>query len=121
MKDELSVKNRLLEFKKTLENYELLEEFDRTAFESIVGKIIVGKIEEDGTYSPHKICIIYKTGKNDVQNTKFFKSERKNSKNNKLYSLNSNEHEKLCLTDSENACGVCNSARKSLEIVERKG
>lgn len=104
LKDELSVKNRLLEFRKTLENYELLEEFDRTVFESIVDKIIVGKIEDDGTYSPHKICIIYKTGKNDTQNTKIFKSERKNSKKNKLCSLSSNESEKLCSSDSENAC-----------------
>ena len=40
IKDENSIKERLKQFKKVLENREILEAFNRTVFESIVDKLI---------------------------------------------------------------------------------
>lgn len=53
--------------KKLLESNTYLEEFDGTVFENIVDKIIVGGINQDGEINPALITIIYKTGKNDLQ------------------------------------------------------
>lgn len=61
--DEKALKTRLEGFKKLLESNKYLEEFDRTVFESIVDKIIVGGINQDGEIDPALITIIYKTGK----------------------------------------------------------
>lgn len=41
-KNEKDIKRRLQEFKRTLEQNEVLHEFDRYVFESIVEKVIVG-------------------------------------------------------------------------------
>lgn len=49
LENEQSMQKRLTEFRRTLEQNEILEEFDRSIFESIVDKVIVGGIEEDGT------------------------------------------------------------------------
>ena len=75
--DEKELKKRLEGFKKLLESNKYLEEFDRTVFESIVEKIIVGGIKDDGEIDPAMITIIYKTGNKDIQNGKSFKTKRK--------------------------------------------
>ncbi|WP_330655526.1 hypothetical protein [Alkaliphilus sp. B6464] len=49
------------DFRKTLEQNQILDKFDRYVFESIVEKVIVGRVEEDGTIDPHKLVFIYKT------------------------------------------------------------
>ena len=78
--NEHSMKRRLAEFRKTLQNNQVLDEFDRYVFESIVEKVIVGGIEEDGTVDPHKLVFIYKTGLTDNQDGSRFKPRRKNAK-----------------------------------------
>lgn len=119
--DEKALKKRLEGFKKLLESNKYLEEFDRTVFESIVDKIVIGGTNDDGDIDPAMITIIYKTGKKDSQNGRLFKSRRKNAKvveendGDKLYSQSSNEVNKLCSYSTDNTCGVCGSARKSLE------
>lgn len=60
--NEANIKNRLQMFKKTLEQNEVLEEFDRYVFESIVDKIIVGGYDENGdvrTFVPQKSTNIF--------------------------------------------------------------
>lgn len=52
--NEKSIKARLREFRKILERNELLEKFDRYVFASIVDKVIVGVINEDGIVDPYK-------------------------------------------------------------------
>lgn len=100
--DEKALKKRLEGFKKLLESNKYLEEFDRTVFESIVDKIIIGGTNDDGDIDPAMITIIYKTGKKDSQNGRLFKSRRKNAKvveendGDKLYPQSSNEVNKLC-------------------------
>lgn len=65
------LQKRIEDFKKTLLKNQILEEFDRGIFESIIEKVIIGGYDEKGEKDPYKIIFIYKTG---------FKSEFKNAK-----------------------------------------
>ena len=107
LQDEKALKVRLEGFKKLLESNKYLEEFDRSVFESIVDKIIIGGTNPDGEIDPALITIIYKTGTKDSQSGQEFKGRRKNAKmvdemNNKLYPQSSNEVETLCSHTSDN-------------------
>ena len=110
--DEKALKKRLEGFKKLLESNKYLEEFDRTVFESIVDKIVIGGTNDDGDIDPAMITIIYKTGKKDSQNGRLFKSRRKNAKvveendGDKLYSQSSNEVNKLCSYSTDNTSSL---------------
>lgn len=69
--DEDSLKRRIFDFKKALSQNEVLEEFDRGIFESIIEKVIIGGYDEKGNRDPYKITFIYKTGhKSEIGNTK---------------------------------------------------
>ncbi len=57
-----SLKDRIDTFRKLFENNEILKEFDREIFESVIEKIIVGKIDEDGNRNPYSITFIFKSG-----------------------------------------------------------
>lgn len=108
--DEKELKKRLEGFKKLLESNKYLEEFDRAVFESIVEKIVVGGIKDDGEIDPAMITIIYKTGNKDIQNGKSFKAKRKNAKetdemdSKKLCTQSSDDVNKLCSYSTDNAC-----------------
>ncbi|MGI2732719.1 recombinase family protein [Bacillus cytotoxicus] len=107
--------SRWAEFRKTLQNNQVLDEFDRYVFESIVEKVIVGGVEEDGTIDPHKLVFIYKTGLTDSQDGGKFKPKRKNTKKSKdvditnpdLCSQASDEDSKMCSLACEHTCGEC--------------
>ncbi|WP_235601239.1 hypothetical protein [Tissierella sp. P1] len=111
LKDEKSIKKRLEEFREVLKNNQFIEEFDRTIFESIVEKIIVGGIDNEGNKDSAMITIVYKTGKKDIKDITPFKRKRKNAKdkdevsNNKLCSKTYTEGEKLCSNDMDHTCG----------------
>lgn len=60
-----------------LERKEVLKNFDRYVFESIVEKVIVGEIDEDGKVDPYKLTFVYKTGYKDDLDGEDFKSPRK--------------------------------------------
>lgn len=78
--NEKDIKRRLRDFKKTLEQNEVLSEFDRYVFESIVEKVIVGGYDEDGNKDPAQLTFVYKTGlKNNVDGGRF-KPQRKNAR-----------------------------------------
>lgn len=123
LKSDVTVKNRLVEFQKLLTSNKLLTEFDRTFFESVVEKIIVGGINSEGEIDPAMLTIIFKTGDKQYKNGKQFKRRRKNAKQklDKLCSQNRDEYEKMCLQETVDTRRVCCSAGKSLEIFERKG
>lgn len=55
MNKNLMVKNRMKTFKTMLERKEVLKEFDRYVFESIVEKVIVGEVDENGNVDPYKL------------------------------------------------------------------
>ena len=82
LNDEKSIKQRVDEFRKALSQNQVLEEFDRGIFESIVEKVIVGGYDEEGKKDPYRVTFIYKTGfKNSVNNSKdrFDKSQKRKS------------------------------------------
>lgn len=60
--EEKQLHARTMEFKKLLEKNQVLEVFDRAVFESIVEKVIVGEINENGEKDPYKLTFVYKTG-----------------------------------------------------------
>lgn len=103
------LKKRIGEFKTVLEQNVLLENFDRSIFESIVEKVIVGGVDEDGNIDPYLLTFIYKSGYNDSINGGGFKSPRKNAKKSSssdfLSTYSQNEVDKLSLDNSPDTCG----------------
>ena len=106
-----SLQKRIADFKKALSDNEVLEEFDRGIFESIIEKVIVGGIDDNGEKDPYKITFIYKTGfKNEVKNSKKrFKKRNTHIGDGvkKLCSDISNEFSKLCSEVSDHGSGDC--------------
>lgn len=93
-----------------LERKEVLKEFDRYVFESIVEKVIVGEIDENGNVDPYKLTFVYKTDFKDGLNGEDFKVPRKNAKKKnkfigkdsaELSSHNNNHLDKSCSRISE--------------------
>ena len=106
--DETSLQRRVSDFKKALSENEVLEEFDRGIFESIIEKVIVGGFDEDGNKDPYKITFIYKTGlKNEIGNAKerFDKSKKMGDKTKDLCSHIADELKGVCSFVSDNTCG----------------
>ena len=111
-----SLQKRIADFKKALSTNEVLEEFDRGIFESIIDKVIVGGIDDNGEKNPYKITFIYKTGfKNEVKNSKK-RFEKRNTHIGdgikKLCSDISNEFSKLCSEVSDDG------GRDSVPIIQ---
>ena len=108
--DETSLQRRVSDFKKALSENEVLEEFDRGIFESIIEKVIVGGFDEDGNKDPYKITFIYKTGlKNEIGNAKerFDKSKKMGDKTKELCSHIADEVKGVCSFVSDNTCRNC--------------
>ena len=108
MEDEVSLKRRVADFKKALSKNEVLQEFDRGIFESIIEKVIVGGYDEDGNKDPYKITFIYKTGfKNEIGNAKerFDKSKSVGDKAKELCSHIVDEVKDVCSYVSDNTRG----------------
>lgn len=61
---------------------DILDEFDRVVFESIVEKVIVGETNDDGTVDPFKLTFVMKgNGNSVVPNAKaWFKDEKSTTK-----------------------------------------
>ena len=105
---ENTMKKRIAEFRKTLEQNNVLEEFDRYIFESIVEKVIVGGYDEEGRKDPAKLIFIYKTGFQSHMDGANFKPPRKNSKSAKqaagLCSHPTDKVETTCSHHSDDTC-----------------
>ena len=106
--EEGSLKRRVSDFKRALSKNEVLEEFDRGIFESIIEKVIVGGYDEDGNKDPYKITFIYKTGfRNEIGNAKmrYGKSNKIVDSAKQMCSHIKDEMENLCSYVSDNTCG----------------
>ena len=122
--DEKNLKRRTKEFKALLEKNQVLEEFDRGVFESIIEKVIVGEIDENGNKDPYKLTFVYKTGiSNKVdpkiqQNTKLGESLKAELK--KMCSHAVDEVKEACSHILLDTCGDCGRTTKEryLEILE---
>lgn len=55
-----NISGRMKAIRTKLKNADILDEFDRVVFESIVEKVIVGEIAEDGTIDPYKLTFVLK-------------------------------------------------------------
>lgn len=73
----------MLAFKKVLEQNEVIDTFDRYVFESVVDKVIVGGVDEEGNKDPAMITFVYKTGLSNSLDGEKFKPARRNAKKKK--------------------------------------
>ena len=102
--NEKTLKRRMMEFKKALEVNQVLEEFDRTVFESIVEKVIVGEIDDDGNKNPYKLTFVYKTG---ISN----KVDSKAQRDLKIGKTVKENLQKLCSHVSDEVNSMCSQRR----------
>ena len=81
------VGKRMAELRLTLENEEILDEFDRVVFESIIDRVLVGGFNEDGTADPYKLTFVLKGNQSGVvPNAKEHFKEQKKSEKGKMVS-----------------------------------
>ena len=71
------IKERVVEFRKLLQNNEIIVKFDRTIFESVVENVIIGGVDENGEKDPYQISFVYKMGMTDMANVKKNRGPRK--------------------------------------------
>jgi site-specific DNA recombinase len=60
--EEKTLNKRIDTFRKIFERNKSPDEFDPTAFKSIVEKVIVGDVDENGNKNPYMITFVFKTG-----------------------------------------------------------
>ena len=104
-----SLQRRIAGFKKALSQNEVLEEFDRGVFESLIEKVIIGGFDENGEKDPYKITFVYKTGfTNEIGHTKerFGKSTGIGDKAKKMCSDVSDKVKDMYSNISDDTCGV---------------
>ncbi len=86
-KEEIDLEKRIEHFRKVLEKNEILTSFDRCVFESIVDKVIVGEIDENGNTNPYKLTFVYKTGYFNAVQSKMHKQINKKRTQNDVKDL----------------------------------
>ena len=60
MEEKKDIGKRMDNIRKQLQSGDILDEFDRLVFESIVDKVIVGETEPDGRIDPYKLTFVLK-------------------------------------------------------------
>jgi len=60
VKEQKNIGKRMSELRLALQKEDVLDEFDRTVFESIVEKVIVGSEDEEGNVDPFKLTFVFK-------------------------------------------------------------
>ena len=55
-----NIADKMKLIRQKLKGADVLDEFDRVVFESIVEKVVVGDMEEDGTADPYKLTFVLK-------------------------------------------------------------
>ena len=105
-KTEKDVKRRIAVFRKTLEQHNILEIFDRYVFESIIEKVIVGGYDEAGDKDPAMLTFIYKTGLKNHLDSRDFKRQRENkTASHELSSYDGDETKNMSSYHGDVACG----------------
>ena len=57
------IEKRLMMFKKTLDHGEVIEDFSRELFESVIDYVVIGGYDDFGEEQPDMITFVYKTGR----------------------------------------------------------
>jgi site-specific DNA recombinase len=107
LENEMNIKRRMSDLKKVLEKNEILDAFDRYVFESVVEKIIVGGIDDDGYKDPAQLTFVYKSGLKNNLRGENFKPTRKNSKNKLTSNHQSAADNKLCSDVTNGVENLC--------------
>lgn len=68
---------RLKKFQELLTSKDKIDEFDDAVFKTIVDKVIIGEMGDDGIPEPWKIIFIYKTNISDTKDAGAYKEKRK--------------------------------------------
>lgn len=109
--EEIDLGKRIEHFRKVLEKNEVLTTFDRCVFESIVEKVIIGEVDENGNNNPYKLTFVYKTGFYNVVQSKMHKQFKKKRRQNDVVNLPS-----YSAVDTRGVCGR-NTTQKMLVIL----
>ncbi|ETP71160.1 site-specific recombinase, DNA invertase Pin, partial [Lachnospiraceae bacterium JC7] len=75
----LDLESRVTFMRERLAKGDIIKEFDRQVFESIVDYVIVGGYNEEGNADPSMITFVYRTGYKDRKNGDNFKPARLNA------------------------------------------
>ncbi|MDO4976344.1 MAG: recombinase family protein [Eubacteriales bacterium] len=78
VKEQKNIGKRMAEMKAAISSEDVLDEFDRLVFESIVEKVIVGGEDENGNVDPFKLTFVFKT--NDLKTFNEMKARYRNFK-----------------------------------------
>lgn len=109
--DEENLKKRTKEFKSLLEKNQVLEEFDRGVFESIVEKVIVGEINEEGNVDPYKLTFVYKTGISNKVDSKMGRKKLGDTLKGGVKKLCSSSTDEVAPLDSLHSADTCGDMR----------
>lgn len=93
--EEKTLNKRIDTFRKIFERNKSLDEFDPIAFKSIVDRVIVGDVDENGNKNPYMITFVFKTGLKadaDCSGKKISSSSKK-----------------ACSHSAHDTCGMCSS------------
>ncbi len=75
----LDLESRVAFMRERLAKGDIIKEFDRQVFESIVDYVVVGGYNEEGNADPSMITFVYRTGYKDRKNGDHFKPARLNA------------------------------------------
>ena len=114
--NEKSMEKRIKAFRKVFNTKAPLERFDREIFESLVEKVILGDIDEDGNKNPYVVIFVLKTGIKLDGNCKGNKKSDEESTNEKTCSLSSDDSNNSCSYTTDQPCRDRLSADKKIDV-----
>lgn len=91
LEHEHELAKRITSLKRALNSDIKLKSFDRHIFESLIEKVIVGKIDENGEVDPYNITFIYKTGLDNTVNGEKYRTDGRKKDSNVLPSNSTGE------------------------------
>ena len=105
VKSDSQLKKRLAEFKAVLEQNEVMKEFDPAVFESMIEKVIIGEVDEQGNKNPNKIIFVFKTGYTSDTDAPPPKKAGRPSKENNKAGMAEDEKNIMCSHEIGRTCG----------------
>ena len=69
------IEKRIIKFKKALEQGEIIEEFSREVFESVIDYVVIGGYDDQGEEQPDMVTFVFKTGRKTKMDSMKFKRQ----------------------------------------------
>lgn len=109
--EEIDMEKRLAHFRKVLQTNEILSSFDRSVFESIVDKVIIGTETDPENPNPYELTFVYKTGfHSSIQSKKGRSLQKKSLKS---------EGSDSCSYSQYNTCGMLFTVSQEVKLIVR--